>query len=223
MAAVSLDMDRAAPTYTPDDGRSWWARNGDGDELLVRMQYFDEVSPAVERLVHDERLLRLAGLTGDGHLFGSMDDNRIEALFKPFDVVEGISDLPWHKDCALGPPQLRLLRHDGGHLGDRRRRAFGPAAGGRGFAPSAHVALARTARTAPTCRRSTCRPAPATSPCTCRARCTSRSHRSSGERRVLYTGFRLPLRGTDAEREALERLRAIREDAPLKAPAANRA
>ena len=102
MAAVSLDMDRAAPTYTPDDGRSWWARNGDGDELLVRMQYFDEVSPAVERLVHDERLLRLAGLTGDGHLFGSMDDNRIEALFKPFDVVAGISDLPWHKDCALG-------------------------------------------------------------------------------------------------------------------------
>ena len=51
MAAVSLDMDRAAPMYTPDDGRSWWARNRAGDELLVRMQYFDEVSPAVERLV----------------------------------------------------------------------------------------------------------------------------------------------------------------------------
>jgi len=43
------------------------------------------------------------------------------------------------------------------------------------------------------------------------------------ERRVLYTGFRLPPRGTDAEREALERLRAIREDAPVKAPSANRA
>jgi hypothetical protein len=42
------------------------------------------------------------------------------------------------------------------------------------------------------------------------------------ERRVLYTGFRLPPRGTDAERAALERLRAIREDAPVKAPSANR-
>ena len=41
------------------------------------------------------------------------------------------------------------------------------------------------------------------------------------ERRVLYTGFRLPPRGTDAERAALERLRAIREDAPTKAPSAN--
>ena len=41
------------------------------------------------------------------------------------------------------------------------------------------------------------------------------------ERRVMYTGFRLPPRGTDAERAALERLRAIREDAPVKAPSAN--
>ena len=102
MAAVSLDMDRATPMYVPDDGRSWWARNGDGEQLLVRMQYFDDVSPAVEHLVDDDRLQRLAGLTGDGHVYGSMEDNRIEALFKPFGVVEGISDLPWHKDCALG-------------------------------------------------------------------------------------------------------------------------
>jgi hypothetical protein len=41
------------------------------------------------------------------------------------------------------------------------------------------------------------------------------------ERRVMYTGFRLPPRGTAAERDALERLRAIREDAPVKAPSAN--
>ena len=58
--------------------------------------------PRSSGLANDERLLRIAGLTGDGHVFGSMDDNRIEALFKPFDVVAGISDLPWHKDCALG-------------------------------------------------------------------------------------------------------------------------
>ena len=38
------------------------------------------------------------------------------------------------------------------------------------------------------------------------------------ERRVLYTSFRLPLRGTAAEAEARERLRAIREAAPIEAP-----
>src|SRR3954466_11854043 len=102
MAAVSRDMDAAAPTYSRGDGRSWWARNRGGDDLLVRMQYFDQVSPTVERLVADERLQRLADLTGDKLVYGTMEGNRIEALFKPFDVVEGISALPWHKDCALG-------------------------------------------------------------------------------------------------------------------------
>jgi hypothetical protein len=31
MGAVSEDMDRAAPVYAPNDGRSWWARTADGD------------------------------------------------------------------------------------------------------------------------------------------------------------------------------------------------
>src|SRR5688572_14435681 len=31
MAEVSADMDRALPSYTPDDGRSWWATTADGD------------------------------------------------------------------------------------------------------------------------------------------------------------------------------------------------
>ena len=42
------------------------------------------------------------------------------------------------------------------------------------------------------------------------------------ERRVLYTGFRLPVLGGVDAAAARERLRAIREDAPLKAPSANR-
>ena len=179
MAAVSLDMDAAAPTYTPDDGRSWWARNTDGDHLLVRMQYFDEVSPAVERLVDDDRLQRLAGLTGDGHVYGSMEDNRIEALFKPFGVVEGISDLPWHKDCALGRHSYDCCSMTVGISVTGADARVGPAARGRGIAPRADVAVGPPTRTAPTCPPSTSRPAPATSPCTCRARCTSRSRRSS--------------------------------------------
>ena len=141
MAAVSRDMDAAAPTYSRGDGRSWWARNRGGDDLLVRMQYFDQVSPTVERLVADERLQRLADLTGDDHVYGTMEGNRIEALFKPFDVVEGISDLPWHKDCRARSSQLRLLQHDRRHLGQRRRRGLGSVARGGGFAPRADVAV----------------------------------------------------------------------------------
>jgi hypothetical protein len=222
MAAVSRDMDAAAPMYSRGDGRSWWARNRAGDDLLVRMQYFDEVSPAVERLVGDDRLQRLSELTHDHHVYGGMKDNRIEALFKPFDVVEGISDLPWHKDCALGrhsydccsmtvgisvtgadavSGQLRVVA--GSH-----RALMWPSLHDENGSDLPVVAL-------PT----------RTGDITVHLSCTL--HQSvpprERERRVLYTGFRLPPRGTDAERAALERLRAIREDAPVKAPSANRA
>jgi hypothetical protein len=222
MAAVSLDMDRAAPTYSRDDGRSWWARNAEGDDLLVRMQYFDDVSPAVERLVHDERLLRLAELTGDGHVYGSMEDNRIEALFKPFGVVEGISDLPWHKDCALGR-----------HSYDCCGMTVGISVTGADARSGQLRAVAGSHRALmwPSDHREHRSDLPAvdlptrTGDITVHLSCTL--HKSQPpierERRVLYTGFRLPLHGTDAEREARERLRAIREDAPVKAPAAHRA
>ena len=219
MAAVSLDMDRAAPTYSLDDGRSWWARNSAGEDLLVRMQYFDQVSPAVDRLVHDDRLQRLAGLTGDGHVYGSMEDNRIEALFKPFDVVAGISDLPWHKDCALGR-----------HSYDCCSMTVGISVTGADALSGQLRAVAGSHRALmwPSDHREHRSDLPAvdlptrTGDITVHLSCTL--HKSQPpverERRVLYTGFRLPLRGTDAEREARDRLRAIREDAPLKAPAA---
>jgi hypothetical protein len=220
MEAVSRDMDAAAPTYSRGDGRSWWARNRAGDDLLVRMQYFDEVSPAVERLVGEDRLQRLAGLTGDGHQYGTMRDNRIEALFKPFDVVQGISDLPWHKDCALGRHSYDCcgitvgISVIGADAVSGQLRAV--AGSHRALMwPSLHDENGSDLPVVPLPTR--------TGDVTVHLSCTL--HQSvppkERERRVLYTGFRLPARGTAAEREALERLRAIREDAPLKAPNAN--
>lgn len=103
MAQVSADMDLAAPTYAPDDGRSWWARTADGTDRLVRMQGFDHHSAITAGLLDDERFRMIGELPGDGHVFGEKRaDNRIEALVKPIGVVEGISDVPWHKDCSLG-------------------------------------------------------------------------------------------------------------------------
>ena len=102
MAAVSADMDRFAPEYSPGDGRSWWARLGDGSDRLVRMQGFDRLSVVVASLLDDDRLARIGELFDDGHRISADGSNRIEALFKPIGVIEGISDVPWHKDCSLG-------------------------------------------------------------------------------------------------------------------------
>ena len=38
MAALSRDMDVAAPSYTPGDGRSWWARTADGAQWSLRWE-----------------------------------------------------------------------------------------------------------------------------------------------------------------------------------------
>src|SRR5690606_12986963 len=90
MAAVAADMDAAAPRFRPGDGRSWWAGTDDGRDRLVRMLGFDEVSPAVAALVADERLLRIGGLTGDGHSLAAYGGPAVEALVKPAAVVDGV-------------------------------------------------------------------------------------------------------------------------------------
>ncbi|KUH97611.1 hypothetical protein AU190_13030 [Mycolicibacterium acapulense] len=102
MSAVSTEMDLAAPRYFEGDGRSWWATLKDGTHALVRMQEFDAESRTAAELVADERLARIGRLTGDAHVPSGWDGKRVEALFKPLGVTRGISDVPWHKDCALG-------------------------------------------------------------------------------------------------------------------------
>jgi len=103
MTEVSGDIDRSTPAYAPDDGRSWWAKTRSGEHRPVRLQNFQEHSPAVRRLLDDARLLAIADLTVNGHRDAQRrDGNAIEALVKPIGVVEGISDVSWHKDCSLG-------------------------------------------------------------------------------------------------------------------------
>jgi hypothetical protein len=109
MDAISAEMDAAAPGYTPGDGNSWWARTHDGDERLVRMQRFQKVSPTTAQLLTDDRLQGISRLTDDGHKLGKPGGNSstVEALVKPIGIVEGISDVPWHKDCSLGGHSYR--------------------------------------------------------------------------------------------------------------------
>jgi ectoine hydroxylase-related dioxygenase (phytanoyl-CoA dioxygenase family) len=102
MAAISSDIDTHNASYTEGDGKSWWAGCADGSRRVVRMQGFDNCSKATATLLQDDRLQRIAAIPGLGHSHNSLENNNIEALVKPLNVVRGISDLPWHKDCAQG-------------------------------------------------------------------------------------------------------------------------
>lgn len=78
-----------------DDPTTWWARTSESvDEVCVRFNDLpDDALPApLGRLT--EPIVRA--------LDAEHEFDHIDVLLKPVGVIEGISDLPWHKDCALG-------------------------------------------------------------------------------------------------------------------------
>ncbi len=98
MAAVGRDIDHFVSLARPDDGDSWWAEDALGNAQAVRVLEFYEKSEALRELVHSDRYQWIGELTGDGHVYR----RGAEGLVKPLGIVKGLSDLPWHKDCGQG-------------------------------------------------------------------------------------------------------------------------
>jgi len=217
MNAVSADMDRAAPSYSEGDGRSWWARTDDGGTRVVRMQGFDRESDGARELLEDERFLGLADIPGAGHTFGrARAKNRIEALFKPIGVTEGISDIPWHKDCGIGRHSYEC---SGLTVGISVTGA--DAVSGQLWAMAgSHRALVWSGVRQPDLDLPEVPLATRTGDVTLHLSCTMHMAQPpvERERRVMYSGFGLPpLEAADADAAAAGRARlgAVREGAPL--------
>ena len=217
MAAIAADMDAYEDRYTDGDGRSWWATLADGTRRVVRMQYFDEHSAATAALLRDDRLAALAALGGGEHRFTreGRDGNRIEALFKPLGVAEGISDIPWHKDCSLGRHSYNCC----GLTVGISVTPGGPTTGQLHAIAGSHRALVWPSLLDPTTLGLPDVALPTgTGDVTVHLSCTL--HRAEpptdGERKVLYTGFALPARDPAAAGAAHRALmQTSRERAPL--------
>jgi hypothetical protein len=213
MAQVSADMDAAAPGYAQGDGRSWWARTHDGTDRLVRMQRFQEASPVTAALLADDRLQAIGRLTADGHRHGKPGGNAnlVEALVKPLGVVEGISDVPWHKDCSLGSHSYRCCSLTVGIS----VTGAGAGSGQLRVVAGSHRALVQPAFVRHDLDLPQLDLPTGTGDVTVHCSCTL--HMSEPpvqrERRVLYTDFALPTdEGARSPNEAV--LRRIREGAP---------
>lgn len=215
MEAISADMDRLAPTYSPGDGNSWWATLADGSEQVVRMQRFDERSAATAELLDDGRLRRISELPGCGYdTHWSDGDNRIEALFKPIGVERGISDVPWHKDCSLGRHSYRCCSLTVGVS----VTGAGPGSGQLRVVAGSHRALVWPSLLDPATTGLPVVPLPTrTGDVTVHLSCTLHMAEppTTAPRRVLYTGFGLPPPDPAAARAAAERVRRARESAPV--------
>jgi hypothetical protein len=208
MAAISADMDEAESSYQDGDGRSWWATLDDGIRRVVRMQAFDTRSDATAALLEDERFPALGGLLGAGHVHRRRTENKIEALFKPIGVQEGISDVPWHKDCSLGRHSYECCAVTAGIS----VTGAGPGTGQLRVAAGSHRALVwpslqdvEAELDLPVVDLAT-----ETGDVTLHLSCTLHMAEPpvTAERRVLYTTFGLPPADPEANRAANRRLLA---------------
>ncbi|MGZ6966503.1 MAG: phytanoyl-CoA dioxygenase family protein [Acidimicrobiia bacterium] len=209
MDAIDAEMDAAFEHYRPEDGRSWWAETADGTQRAVRLQRFEEHSPTFTGLLRDERFLRIGRLTGDDYEPRSGG----EALEKPIGVVKCISDLMWHKDCALGMHSYRCCGLTVGISVTGADEGSGQLA----VVPGSHRTLIqpgfyRKAWGLPI-RELPTRTGDLTVHCSCTFHM---SHAPvAAERRVIYTGFGLASRD-EAPLEHEAEVRLVREQAHRK-------
>jgi hypothetical protein len=102
MSAVSAELDAAMAAATQDDGASWWARTEDG-WYPSRILGFNLKSPTLQDLLESDRFTRIGQLTDDAMVQRApRTGDSAEGLMKKVGVLEGISDVSWHKDCSMG-------------------------------------------------------------------------------------------------------------------------
>lgn len=102
VARIADEVASRQAAARPGDGRSWWATTRGGARVLCRLVYLGLAVPAIAALNDDARLRRLAALAPEP-LRPAIDrcDGHSVVVKNP-DVVDGLSDLPWHRDCGLG-------------------------------------------------------------------------------------------------------------------------
>lgn len=83
------------------DRLSWWAKDAAGDEILCRVTRARE-KPLLGTLFGTERLARLVALADPTLVPRTGEGSGVTVIFKNPGVTEGLSDLPWHRDCGMG-------------------------------------------------------------------------------------------------------------------------
>jgi hypothetical protein len=84
------------------DRKSWWAKDAEGRAILCRVTHGGRIE-TLRRLYDDPRLRRLQSLSHHRLVKrGKEAEDGIALLIKNPGITEGLSDLPWHRDCGMG-------------------------------------------------------------------------------------------------------------------------
>ncbi len=86
----------------PGDEKSWWVKNRQGESTLCRTLQAG-VMPQLSGLTQDPRILELVGLAKVKMIPNDPGElDAVSVLWKVPEIDEGLSDLPWHRDCGMG-------------------------------------------------------------------------------------------------------------------------
>ncbi len=83
------------------DKLSWWARSRAGQEILCRVTRAAD-KPGLATLPSDPRILKLKDLSHPELVHRRGEGNGVTVIYKHPGIAEGLSDLPWHRDCGMG-------------------------------------------------------------------------------------------------------------------------
>jgi Phytanoyl-CoA dioxygenase (PhyH) len=102
VAAVRAEVEGIRVAARPTDGRTWWAKDSSGADVCCRLIYTTLSSEVLAHFVDDKRLGLLAALGGVEVQPAPDRLDGVSVVLKSPSIVEGLSDLPWHRDCGLG-------------------------------------------------------------------------------------------------------------------------
>ena len=99
---MSKEVDSRRANASINDKRSWWATDTNGNEHCCRVTYLNDGSDQFSKLPNDKRLALLASLADEKLLPTPDHGDGISVVMKVPEVEQGLSDLPWHRDCGMG-------------------------------------------------------------------------------------------------------------------------
>ena len=102
VAAMNADAELLRAGAVEGDQLSWWGKGAKGESRLCRVLNAAE-RPRLAALYDDPRIVRMSTLPTQKLVARNRAGaNGVTVLWKQPDVVEGLGDLPWHRDCGMG-------------------------------------------------------------------------------------------------------------------------
>ncbi|MAE95641.1 MAG: hypothetical protein CL910_13365 [Deltaproteobacteria bacterium] len=101
VAALRREADLAGERAVEGDQKSWWGKTDEGEVLLSRVTEA-AVLPVMRSLARDPRILRIGEIPDEDLDLPSEGEDGVSVLWKYPNAVEGITNLPWHRDCGMG-------------------------------------------------------------------------------------------------------------------------